>query len=290
MTWYGTWAVTFTLKAFIEENDIWNRPIYNSETGEQVPTTYITMFQFLMGRQGLPMGVLLVNFCMALALTAFLSFHFYIMTILGMTTNEYFKWSQVKKWHSINVKKYEEAKSAGNAGAPYNINKVNTSEAIGKHQHKKVSSPTYTMPELPDVDVGCAGVGASYKADQMARTSKERKNVFETETTEKFDKDAAPIHSASKLPGVDVGRTGAANSYKVDQGEVTSEKKTGPLVDDPGPLPKNIYNLGLLENITEVISPRSLREDAQERWLTYLKEHGKNIISDRKKVQEKKRS
>ena len=35
---------------------------------------------------------------------------------------------------------------------------------------------------------------------------------------------------------------------------------------DPGPMPKNIYNRGFVENWGEVFFPRSLRKDAIERY------------------------
>lgn len=58
----------------------------------------------------------------------------------------------------------------------------------------------------------------------------------------------------------DIGCTGgpATNSKEEPDG-------SSPIMD-PGPMPKNIYNNGLVENWKEVIFPRSLRKDAQERW------------------------
>jgi len=42
-----------------------------------------------------------------------------------------------------------------------------------------------------------------------------------------------------------------------EEGEAKEEKEK--LVQDPGPLPKNIYNKGIINNFVEVLFPRSLR-------------------------------
>eukprot|EP00978_Attheya_sp_CCMP212_P023598 scaffold72645_cov50-Attheya_sp.AAC.2 len=45
---------------------------------------------------------------------------------------------------------------------------------------------------------------------------------------------------------------------------------------NPGPLPANIYNVGIVENFREVIYPRSLRKDALQRWAEWWEKNGHN--------------
>ena len=51
----------------------------------------------------------------------------------------------------------------------------------------------------------------------------------------------------------------------------SKEEADEPPIADPGPFPTNIYNRGLVENWKEVIYPRSLRQDALDRWKRSLK-------------------
>jgi hypothetical protein len=46
---------------------------------------------------------------------------------------------------------------------------------------------------------------------------------------------------------------------------------------NPGPLPANIYNVGIVENFREVFYPRSLRKDALQRWAEWWE---KNVHND----------
>ena len=39
---------------------------------------------------------------------------------------------------------------------------------------------------------------------------------------------------------------------------------------DPGPMPKNLYNIGIKENVKEVFYPRSLRKDALIKWAKFI--------------------
>jgi len=86
-------------------------------------------------------------------------------------------------------------------------------------------------------------------------------------------------NSASEASSVvtdgDVTCTGAA-STKDDA--YSNQDSDEPPISDPGPMPPNIYNQGFVENWKEVIFPRSLRQDALDRWKRSLhatKSHAK---------------
>ena len=73
---------------------------------------------------------------------------------------------------------------------------------------------------------------------------------------------------------VDVGCTGPVTNNQASSktpDETTTATATKPIVN-PGPFPKNIYHLGIIENYKEILFPRSLRKDALERYEISRKE------------------
>jgi hypothetical protein len=157
---------------------------------------------------------------MSVVLTLFLSFHLYIAAF-GMTTNEYYKWRHVKKWHKRATKKYETALSDGTI-----VNKMASNNKASAGKDAGVDN---------DVDVGCTGPVT--------------KNQASSETPD----------------------------------ETTATTTTNPIVN-PGPFPKNIYHLGIIENYKEILFPRSLRKDALERYEISRKQRN---LSSKEKCSEK---
>jgi len=49
---------------------------------------------------------------MSIALTLFLGYHIWL-TSRGLTTNESYKWAQVKRWHQRELKRYQQAIKEG---------------------------------------------------------------------------------------------------------------------------------------------------------------------------------
>jgi hypothetical protein len=74
--------------------------------------------------------------------------------------------------------------------------------------------------------------------------------------------------SGPVVPDGDVGCTGAVGGTPT--AEEGNESDEPDRIYDPGPYPKNIYNQGLIENWKDVFFPRSLRQEALERWKTSL--------------------
>lgn len=100
------------------------------------------------------------------------------------------------------------------------------------------------------------------------------------------------------LDNVDVGCTGVTN-INTENNEITikNDKNNDDEEDemddtmDPGPLPTNIYNIGLVQNVKEVLFPRSLRKDALIRWAKFViegKEGTKGVPTMKKKQKKKK--
>lgn len=82
------------------------------------------------------------------------------------------------------------------------------------------------------------------------------------------EKERAP---APRVADGDVTCTGAAPTAKTNEDE-KDELDDIPVLTNPGKLPKNIYNRGIVENWKEILYPRSMRPDAIERFRKAVRE------------------
>ena len=133
---YGSWAMTTVLYGEVVDKNLINATFFNSATGIEVKADYIIVFHYLCMKYFEIIGVLLLMTVMSVCLGAFLGFHLYI-TARNMTTNEFFKWKIVHKWHKEETRKYQRALKNGT------VRKV----------------PTQNGPDesTSDIDVGCTG-------------------------------------------------------------------------------------------------------------------------------------
>jgi palmitoyltransferase len=203
MCLYGTIVTYHLFNGEIQDMDLFNAVFYNAETGEEVQADFWVVSHFMFMKHFQLCGVFVLMGAMTLVLGLFFLFHLY-MASKGMTTNEYYKWRQVKTWHKKETHKFMEAVLEGKM-KDVRLNSQNEHAGIG---------------EMPDVDVGCVG-----PIDPTKSTSKDEQRP---------------------------------NNSNTD-------------IMDPGPFPKNIYDLGAVENLKEIIFPRSLRLDAKERYATALR-------------------
>ena len=116
--------------------------MYNKKpvTGAEVQSDYIIVFHYLFARHCQICGVLILMSVMSVVLGIFLGFHIYI-TAFNMTTNEFFKWRSVKRWHKREKAKYDQAIKDGK---------------IAKKSGNGVGSGVVSA-QVPDGDVGCVG-------------------------------------------------------------------------------------------------------------------------------------
>jgi hypothetical protein len=140
MCWYGTWVMASVLYGEILDKDLLNATFFNVATGVEVKADFVIVFHYLFMRHFQLCGVLLLLSVMGVTLGIFWGFHLYI-TSLNMTTNEFFKWQSVKRWHKIERLKYEAAMKDG-------------------MMPKKCDSKLFSQ-QVPDGDVGCVGTAAS---------------------------------------------------------------------------------------------------------------------------------
>lgn len=138
----------------------------------------------------------------------------------GMTTNEWLKWRHYRKWHKRATREYEEAKAAG---LPIE----------GGTEARKQGG---YVGQSDDAVVGCTGATPLPMAADGPVVEKENKK--------------------------DDCNTGAVGDGKADEGKDVRIGKDGTVAPKrhPGPIPKNIYDKGILENFSQVIFPLCMRE------------------------------
>mmetsp|Transcript_47356 Transcript_47356/g.100631 ORF Transcript_47356/g.100631 Transcript_47356/m.100631 type:complete len:416 (+) Transcript_47356:165-1412(+) len=212
MCCYGAWAMAGVMYGKVVEKDLLNATFFNAVTGAEVKADKIIVFHYLFARHFPICGVLLLMSVMSVVLGIFLGFHLYI-TSRNMTTNEYFKWRSVKRWHKREKKKYEQALKDGKNGSKSNV--------------------AILSKQVPDGDVGCTG----------------------------------PLDSES-------------SSDVIAHHDIL----------DPGPMPSNIYDQGIVTNFSEVFFPFSMRDEAIQRYRTALREssdEGSSKQSDEKMLKPK---
>jgi len=178
---------------------------FDRASGKEYAADKWIIFQYLFHKHLIEAGVLAIMAVMAIAIGAFFVYHFYI-TSRGMTTNEHYKWGEVKKWWKSEVKRYEEFIEQQKSNNPQEEASGGGSESTKSGNDNTGST---SKPNVPDGDVTCTG-GTS-----TTGTNGEAKNP-------------------------------AANN-------------PDSIVEDPGPMPINIYNRGFVENWKEVLFPVSIR-------------------------------
>lgn len=96
----------------ILERDLLNATFFDAASGARVKADYAVVFHYLFMRHFQIAGVLLLMVVMGVTLGMFLVFHLYI-TSVNLTTNEYFKWRCVRRWHKKERQKYTAAMKSG---------------------------------------------------------------------------------------------------------------------------------------------------------------------------------
>lgn len=95
--------------------------ISNAVNDSQFTIDYVMILRYLRKEYAQIVCVLLLMTVVSVILGIFLGFHLYI-TAWNMTTNEFFKWRQVKQWHKKETKKFQKALKYGTVGSVSNGN------------------------------------------------------------------------------------------------------------------------------------------------------------------------
>ncbi len=121
MLWYGFAVTAYLLFDICNRTGLWDATFYNVATGQHVPASNLVILRYLSRQNGMYMiGLLVLSGVLGVVMTGFLAFHLYLAAI-NQTTNEYFKWNDLRRWHKRASKLYEQAKLDGTAGKKFDI-------------------------------------------------------------------------------------------------------------------------------------------------------------------------
>lgn len=116
---YGSWAMGSLLYGEVIDGDLLNATFHNKVLcgifacgGDGGKASYVIVFHDLFRRHMQIVGVLLLMLLIVVCLGLFLGFHLYISS-QNMTTNEYYKWKELKKKHAKMTERYIQALKDG---------------------------------------------------------------------------------------------------------------------------------------------------------------------------------
>ena len=109
---YGTYVIGHLYYGEILDKRLLEVTFFDRYSGEELKATKWIIFQYLFNARLMVSAVFAIMSVMTVALGLFLLYHAW-MTSRGLTTNESYKWEQVKKWYKRELKRYEKAVQNG---------------------------------------------------------------------------------------------------------------------------------------------------------------------------------
>mmetsp|Transcript_10865 Transcript_10865/g.16424 ORF Transcript_10865/g.16424 Transcript_10865/m.16424 type:complete len:435 (-) Transcript_10865:115-1419(-) len=183
MCFYGTVLTWGLFVGEIEDRDLFNAIFFNGKTGVEVKADFWVVTHYMFMKHFWLSGVWILMTSMSVVLFLFLGFHLYIAAN-GMTTNEFYKWRQVKKWYKREKSRYEKALKEG---------KKLSTKPSSKGEH---GSSNGGMKDLTnDVDVGCIG---PINNNTVSEKQEEQKEQTEEEKTVLMDPGPPPVNIYNK--------------------------------------------------------------------------------------------
>lgn len=174
------------------------------------------------------------------------------MTSTGQTTNENSKWGDIKQWYKKEQKRYNRAVKDG-----------------------KVTGAAVVRPSSQTTPVsGTGGQQQRQQRQQEESATSSEKSALLLSGAAVADDDDGDVTCTPSIGGPSKGTGGtrkndiqstAADNNSISTSATSSLSHKNDDEEeyiDPGPVPKNIYNKGFVENWKEVIFPLSLRKDA----------------------------
>lgn len=157
---YGSWAMATILYGEVIDKNLLNTVFYNEvlcrvfRCGEDDgKPSYIIIFHHLFKRHSMIVGVLLLMLFIIVCLGLFLGFHLYIAS-QNMTTNEYYKWKELRKIHDKKMRRILHSPQDGTVQSQKNAN---------EKAYNNMTEQSET-----DIDVGCMGpVGTSSQSEEV---------------------------------------------------------------------------------------------------------------------------
>lgn len=162
-------------------------------TGQEVAATKFLLFQYVFDRFTLQCAVCIIMGVMSVALGLFLGYHMWL-TSRGMTTNESFKWDEVRKWYKLELKRYNDAVKKG---LPVSDSRIKSRPSP---QEKDVTCTSAS----PDVESESKrDKGESQSTGVIEHPGPEPKNIYNRGFIENWKEVIFPISLRSKAePGL----------------------------------------------------------------------------------------
>lgn len=168
---YGTIITWRLLVGEVQDRDLYNAIFYNGNTGEEVHADFWIIVHYMVMKHFELTSILILMGAMSIVLVLFFCFHLY-MAANGMTTNEFYKWRQVKKWYKREKSRYQKALKEGKVHQKTVSGDDNSNDDVSHHNGGG-------MNELSDVDIGCVGPVKNINNDVVP---KEHENKIDTDT------------------------------------------------------------------------------------------------------------
>ncbi len=219
---YGT-LVTYTLFwGEVIDKNLLNATFYNGATGEEVQADMFVVCHYLFMKYFALCAVFILMSVMSVVLGLFFLFHMYIASN-GMTTNEFYKWRQVKKWHKRAVQKYENVKASKNGTTSRKNVEIRDMKGEGGAQNNAQIDLT------DDVDIGCTGpLGKGKEGQSRPDTNEEVEdpgpfpvNIYNRGIIENFTEIVFP--RSRRMDAIARFRASIANDRKSTKSTVIGE-------------------------------------------------------------------
>ena len=105
---YGSYVLGNLFFGLILENRLMEVTFVDRYSGEEIKATKYIILQYLFSTHLLEAGLLAIMSVMSIALGLFLCYHAWL-TSRGLTSNEAYKWAQVKAWYKREMKRFNDA-------------------------------------------------------------------------------------------------------------------------------------------------------------------------------------
>jgi palmitoyltransferase ZDHHC4 len=107
MCFYGSYVLGRLFYNEIRIRNLLQVTFFDRASGREVPSSLSVALQYLFYKYLNESIVLVVLVVMSITLTLFLGYHIYI-TSYGLTSNETYKWSQIRKWYRAELQRYQQ--------------------------------------------------------------------------------------------------------------------------------------------------------------------------------------
>lgn len=147
---YGTVVLGQLFYGHIVDNQLLHAVFVDRLSGEEFPATTWLLLQYVFDRYTLECAVLLIMAVMVVFLGMFLLYHAWL-TSRNVTTNEAYKWDEVRKWYKKELRRYNDAVAAGKV-IPTQPSNATTKPSVAPSKHVVIEGDVTCIGMVPDDD------------------------------------------------------------------------------------------------------------------------------------------